>query len=286
MAVKLTVYAGSSLLPQDTERARESAEALGVDLVLRPPIVRGDLLRTPTEGRWNNRVLILDGQFGQDLSVSVTEVREYLGRGLYLAGASSMGALRAVECRTLGMVRHGWVCEQYLTGRVEADSEVALLMDPVTSAALTVPLVNVRWLLRQLGERGELDAGTAAAALEVARGMNYRSRVPEMLANAFRRALPADASHLLARQLEPDTIPEWDRKRLDGTEAVETELRALARFPLPRLTPGHGVGRPAVGGGAGGGLRHRGRRAGRPPVRRTRLGMHTAPPHRTPDVLA
>ncbi|GAA4990741.1 TfuA-like protein [Kitasatospora paranensis] len=231
MAVKLTVYAGSSLLPGDAEKLRESADTLGVDLVMQPPIIRGDLLRTPTEGRWNNRTLILDGQFGQNLSVSVTEIREYLGRGLYLAGASSMGALRAVECRTLGMVQHGWVCEQYRTGRVEADAEVALLMDPITSEALTVPLINVRWLLRELGERGELDAATAATALEVAHRVSYRARIPEALANAFRRTLPADTAGLLARQLEPDALPHWDRKRLDGIDAVEAELHALARFP-------------------------------------------------------
>lgn len=229
--MRLTVYAGSSLLPRDTERLGETADGLGVDLVMRPPIIRGDLLRTPTEGRWNNRTLILDGQFGQNLAVSVTEIREYLGRGLYLAGASSMGALRAVECRTLGMVQHGWICEQYLTGRVEADAEVALLMDPDTSEARTVPLINVRWLLLKLGEHGELDAATAATALEVARCLDYRARIPEALANAFRRALPTEAADLLARQLEPDAIPDWDRKRIDGIEAVETELRALARFP-------------------------------------------------------
>lgn len=230
MAVKLTVYAGSSLLSRDEERLRESADALAVDLVVRPPIVRGDLLRTPTEGKWDNRTLILDGQFGQNLSVSVTEIREYLGRGLYLAGASSMGALRAVECRTLGMIQHGWVCAQYLAGHVEADAEVALLMDPVTSEALTVPLINVRWLLRTMRERGELDAAAAAAALEAARRVGYRNRTPEALANAFRRDLPTGTSDLLTRQLEPGTIPDWDRKRLDGIEAVEAELHALARF--------------------------------------------------------
>ncbi|MFB7598684.1 TfuA-like protein [Streptomyces sp. NPDC056160] len=233
MAVKLTVYAGSSLLSRDKERLRENADTLDVDLVMRPPIIRGDLLRTPTEGKWDNRTLILDGQFGQNLSVSVTEIREYLGRGLYLAGASSMGALRAVECRTLGMIQHGWVCEQYLAGHVEADAEVALLMDPVTSEALTVPLINVRWLLRKLSERGELDTATAATALETARRVGYRNRTPEVLANAFRRVLPTGASDLLARRLEPDTVPDWDRKRLDGIEAVRTELRALARFPSP-----------------------------------------------------
>ncbi|MFE3185949.1 TfuA-like protein [Streptomyces violascens] len=231
MAVKLTVYAGSSLLPRDMKDLGVAADTLGVELVMRPPIIRGDLLGTPTKGRWNNRTLILDGQFGQNLSVSVTEIREYLGRGLYLAGASSMGALRAVECRTLGMVQHGWVCEQYLAGHVESDAEVALLMDPVTSEAVTVPLINVRWLLRTLAERGELDAVTAATALEVAQRVGYRTRIPEALANAFRRNLPTEASDLLAGQLEPEVIPDWDRKRLDGIEAVQTELRALARFP-------------------------------------------------------
>ncbi|MET7686172.1 TfuA-like protein [Streptomyces sp. NPDC005423] len=231
MAVKLTVYAGSSLAPGDIKALSELADTLAVDLVMRPPIIRGDLLQTPTEGKWNNRTLILDGQFGQNLSVSVTEIREYLGRGLYLAGASSMGALRAVECRTLGMIQHGWVCAQYLGGHVDSDAEVALLMDPITSEAVTVPLINVRWLLRTLSESGVLDATTAATALEVAQRVSYRSRIPEALTNAFRRALPTDASDLLARHLEPDVIPDWDRKRLDGIEAVEAELRALARFP-------------------------------------------------------
>ena len=231
MAMKLTVYAGSSLLTSDTEELRDLASSLGVELDLRPPVIRGDLLRTGTEGRWNNRTLILDGQFGQNLSISITEVREYLGRGLYLAGASSMGALRAVECRTLGMIQHGWVCEQYRTGRVEADSEVALLMDPVTSAPLTVPLINVRWLLRQLQEWGELESADAATALGVARRVHYRARIPEALAGAFGRSLTAGAADVLLPHLEPDSIPEWDRKRLDGIEAVESELRALARFP-------------------------------------------------------
>lgn len=231
-AVGVALYAGSSLLPRDTEELRGLAGTLGVDLDLRPPVIRGDLLHTPSEGKWDNRALVLDGQFGQNLAISITEIREYLGRGLYLAGASSMGALRAVECRTLGMIQHGWVCEQYRTGQVEADSEVALLMDPVTSAPLTVPLINVGWLLRQLHERGELNAADAATALDVARRVQYRARIPEAPTGAFRRSLPAEAPDILLPHLEPETIPDWDRKRLDGIEAVESELRALARFPV------------------------------------------------------
>lgn len=231
MAVTLTVYSGSSLYPQDMTRLLDAAVAAGINLVFRPPIIRGDLLAAPASDGWNHRVLILDGQFGQDMAVSVTEVREYLERGSYLAGASSMGALRAVECRVLGMVRYGWVAEQYRNGSIESDAEVALLMDPLTSEALTIPLVNVRWLLRELEGEGRLTARENGEILAVARRVHYRARTPEILAGAFERNLKASSSQLITGFLEPGEMAAWDRKRLDGISAVESEIRAIARFP-------------------------------------------------------
>ncbi|GLY33854.1 TfuA-like protein [Kineosporia sp. NBRC 101731] len=222
MSPVLTVYAGSSLIREDFDRLAARAAASGVELRFRPPIVRGDLLRTPPAADWQERVLILDGHFGQDMAVSVAEVRAYLDRGAYLAGASSMGALRAAECYPLGMVSHGWVAQQYRSGRIDADSDVALLMAPSTSEALTIPLVNVRWLLLQLSGEG------LETALEIAAGLHYRNRLPQILAARLEEGLPPKTASMLTGYLEPQAIPGWDRKRLDGVEAVESEIRALS----------------------------------------------------------
>lgn len=96
---------------------------------MRPPVRRHDLLDLCDAGDCR-AVVMLDGEFGQSLAVSIAEVRTVLEAGLRLHGSSSMGVLRAVECRTLGMIGSGWVYRQYLSGRIESDAEVALLFDP------------------------------------------------------------------------------------------------------------------------------------------------------------
>jgi TfuA protein len=227
MAMTLTVYAGSSLYEEDVARLLSKAAEADVSLVFKPPIIRGDLLAIQAAEGWNWRALILDGRFGQDLAVSVTEVREYLSMGLYLAGASSMGALRAVECRILGMVRHGWVAEQYLSGHIDSDAEVALLMDPVTSMALTIPLVNIRWLLQELEREGTLNPQESEDILHVAQRIHYRARTPDMLSDALQRTLTDSRWQLLTGFLKSEEMPSWDRKRLDGISAVESEIRSM-----------------------------------------------------------
>lgn len=65
----------------------------------------------------------------------------------------------------------------------------------------------------------------------IAKRLHYRARTPEMLANAFQRGLSASPCQLMAGFLEPGEMAAWDRKRLDGISAVESEIQAIARFP-------------------------------------------------------
>jgi hypothetical protein len=48
-------------------------------------------------------VAIVDGEFGQNLSVACRKIIDAIGRGVRLYGAANMGALRAAELRHLGM---------------------------------------------------------------------------------------------------------------------------------------------------------------------------------------
>ncbi|MEC3980178.1 TfuA-like protein [Amycolatopsis sp. H20-H5] len=224
--MKLLTYVGTSLRPADLDGLRAHAAEAGVDLSVRPPIVRRDLLSLVDEVGPDTRVLMLDGEFGQQLSVSVTEIREYLRGGRYLAGGSSMGALRAVECRTIGMHAHGWVAASYLDGSVNADDEVALLYDPDSLEPVTVPLVNVRWLAHVLESEGELGHADAAELFALAAGIHYRARTPAALVRASAARLPRHAADLSAEYLAPDRIDSWDRKRLDGLAAVRDEIAA------------------------------------------------------------
>ncbi|MEH1097776.1 TfuA-like protein [Micromonospora sp. CPCC 205561] len=215
----VTVFTGPSLRPDDRSRLRELATANGVRLDVRPPVRRHDLLAL-RDLPADHRVLMLDGEFGQNLAVSVTEIRAVLRAGIRLHGASSMGVLRAVECRTLGMTGSGWVYEQYASGRIESDAEVALLFDPYDFQPVTVPLVNLRWLIGERVRAGRITTAGGTLALEVARAIHYRDRRPSVVAARWRSHLPPEVRAVLEPELDEERMDGWDRKRLDGLAAL------------------------------------------------------------------
>jgi len=224
LATPLVVFAGPSLRPTDLPVLHAQAVAAGRDLDLRPPVRRLDLLDL-VKSTVDSEVIMLDGEFGQSLAVSITEIRAVLAAGQPLHGASSMGALRAVECRTLGMTGSGWVFEQYLSGAIESDGDVALLYDPDDYVPVTIPLMNVRWLLASKASEGLLTSAAANAALRVAEAAHFHERRPAALLRRWRRELPAHVVEVLEPELADSfALDTWDRKRLDALDAVRMAL--------------------------------------------------------------
>jgi TfuA protein len=219
---RIVVFAGPSLRGADVIKLRELAGMAGRELEFRPPVRRHDLL--DLVGAAAAHTVMLDGEFGQNLAVSITEVRTVLSAGQRISGASSMGALRAVECRTLGMNGSGWVYEQYLSGAVDSDGEVALTYDPDDFTPVTIPLVNLRWLLAQKVQAGSLTAEVSAAALAAARGVHFRDRWAGLLLRRWKQALPGDAISILEPEMPDECRDAWDRKRLDAIQAVRMAL--------------------------------------------------------------
>ena len=69
-----------------------------------------------------------------------------MNSGVKVYGASSMGALRASELDTLGMIGAGYVYTQYATGEVDSDDDVAVMLDNETLEPLSEPLINMRYV--------------------------------------------------------------------------------------------------------------------------------------------
>jgi len=137
-----------------------------LDAVYLPPIKRGDLARLGPEIR---SVGIVDGEFYQSLAVSPKEILPLLERGIAFYGASSMGALRAVELQAYGMVGVGRIFEAYCDGRVDAEDEVALVYEPETYRPLSDPLINIRFALEDAVHSGLVETARAREALETVR---------------------------------------------------------------------------------------------------------------------
>jgi ribosomal protein S12 methylthiotransferase accessory factor len=183
----------------------------------RPPIRRGDL-ESLSEGQV---VGIIDGVFDQNLSVSPTEIRNAIARGVRVAGSSSMGALRAAEVRE--MEGFGRIHRMYREGAIEDDDEVALVFDPDTGRPLSEPMVNIRYAVERLARPGTIEAETARRILTAAKRLHYRDRNYRRILIEAGLSQRSDADALI------NLLRMYDLKREDAISLLEK---------LPHLTPG------------------------------------------------
>jgi TfuA protein len=205
------VYLGPSLT------LREAEQLLEADY--RPPVRRGDLPHC-----FDGTIVIIDGEFGQSLSVSPNEILRLLDQGTRVIGASSMGALRAAELYPYGMRGCGWIFDAYMSGRLIADDEVAVTYSPLDLTALTVPLVNVRVWLERLEQAGRIDGSTARQLLARARRIFYADRTEEHLIAQWEDAIgPEQLRRVLLASGEGIT----DIKALDAREALEVARQTI-----------------------------------------------------------
>ena len=76
------------------------------------------------------------------------------------------GGTQGVELDTLGMEGIGEVY-RYKSGDVESDDEVALIFDPESGIALSIPLVNIRHILKLATDKGIIDGTRGRSCSEL-----------------------------------------------------------------------------------------------------------------------
>ena len=153
------------------------------DAVFLPPARRGDVLAA-IERFGPTTIALVDGYFEQVPAVWHKELLFALSRGVRVAGAASMGALRAAELHSFGMIGVGRVYEAYVTGRFApfpepfiADDEVAVAHGPAELGyPATEAMVDIRATLAAAVEAGVLELQTALAIAAHAKGLFYKER--------------------------------------------------------------------------------------------------------------
>lgn len=113
---KIIIYTGLSI-------SHDKAKVI-LDADYRNPVKRGDISKVINENP--DIIGIIDGVFHQSPAVSHKEIMNALKKGITVIGASSMGALRASELNSLGMIGIGYVYEKYSSGEIESDDDVAV----------------------------------------------------------------------------------------------------------------------------------------------------------------
>lgn len=125
--------------------SKPEALALYPDLIVLPPAAMGDVLGAANRYR-PHAIGIVDGTFLSNMSVFHKEILYAMDQGIWVLGASSMGALRAAECDDYGMIGVGGIYERLVSGEIEDDDEVALTHADSAAGfrALSDALVTIR----------------------------------------------------------------------------------------------------------------------------------------------
>jgi len=212
-AAQAVVFLGPTL-PESECRSILAAD-------VRPPARRGDVYRAIADGF--DTIVLIDGEFHGSPAVWQREIVDAMAEGLRVHGASSMGALRAAELHTFGMVGHGRIFEWFRDGLLVADDEVALTYAVTTAGyhPTSEPLVNIRATLA----KAVPDVLTAAECEQVvaqARATYFADRSFDALfAAAPVTQWSAGRRDAFERFITANRI---DQKRLDAIAA----LRAVA----------------------------------------------------------
>ncbi|MFA5565532.1 MAG: TfuA-like protein [Acidimicrobiia bacterium] len=215
---ELVIFGGPSLPAAEISRLLPEA-------VVKPPAAMGDVYRAL--GGRPKAIGIIDGYFERVPAPWHKELLWAMEQGVQLFGASSMGALRAVELLPFGMVGVGTVFEWFRDGVLEDDDEVAVAhlgpqddFRPTTDA-----MVNIRATLSQARHEGVITNDEADQVAKISKALHYTERrwptVLRLLERAAatevqRKLVPwlaegainqkaADARHLL------EVMAEWDR---------------------------------------------------------------------------
>lgn len=143
--VKIIIYTGLSV-PFD--KARDILDSHDdIEVIYKRPIKRGDLKIDLKENP--DIIGIIDGVFHQNSAVGHKEILEAINNGVKVFGASSMGALRASELDSLGMIGIGYCYNQYASGTIDSDDDVAVMLDSESLEALSVPLISMNYVFTQ-----------------------------------------------------------------------------------------------------------------------------------------
>ena len=170
--IKIIVYTGLSLSFDEAKEILDSTDK--VEVIYKRPIQRGDLGQVLKENP--NIIAIIDGVFHQNSAVGHKEILKVMKSGVKVYGASSMGALRASELDSLGMIGAGYVYNQYATGEVDSDDDVAVMLDSDSLEALSEPLINMKYVFENAVKKNIISEEEKEDLLKIAKKTYYPQR--------------------------------------------------------------------------------------------------------------
>ncbi len=178
-------------------------------------------------------IALIDGRFESVAAVWHKEILYAIQQGIIVFGASSMGALRAAELHSFGMMGVGRIFELYRDNVLTDDDEVALIhaTEEFGYRALSEPMINIRDALRSALELQIIRKETHDLLLSEMKQRFYWDRSWEAaFAAGCKFGLPENELQTLS------TWVEQVRPNLKRDDAIEL-LQHLANGPSKVTVP-------------------------------------------------
>lgn len=226
--MKAVIFAGPSLRPSERPRGGPSIEWRG-------PAQRGCVYQAARQGF--SIIGLVDGHFRTAPAVLHKEILWVIREGCAVYGAASMGALRAAELHAFGMAGVGTIYEDYVSGRLTRDDEVAIEHGPaeLDYFPLSDALVDIRYSLAFAASRGVISHAAETALLDYAASRFYASRrLRDVVTQA---SSDRSVGHLSADALDWIIRNRCYRKRDDALELLAVINSALLSCSPP-VAPG------------------------------------------------
>jgi TfuA protein len=166
---KPIVYLGPTL-------SREEATKI-LDADYRDPAKKGDFLMLSRDSDEKKYVGFVDGVFLHDYPPSPIEVYHLATRkNIELIGASSLGALRAVELEKFGMKGIGKIFQLYKNGIINADDEVAVTFVRENNILQSEAMIDIRFNLFLAYKKGIITNRTKKRIAKIAKNVYFPFR--------------------------------------------------------------------------------------------------------------
>ncbi len=235
----ILVFLGPTLRLPDAEKV--------LDAIYLQPVAQGDILLAAHAFHPRAMVLI-DGQFEDRPAVRHKEILWAMAQGIIMIGAASMGALRAAELSSFGMVGIGLIYRWYRRWPLAPDDAVAIHSAPAALGflPLTESLVDIQRTLSSLMRRGIITPAERNELCALARRINFRDRtIPAVLRAAewptnryaeIRQGFTAQkrADAMLALKLAPSIVNQNNQKELYTWISTNTFDRDLEASGIDR----------------------------------------------------
>lgn len=166
---KPIIYLGPTL-------SREKAIKI-LDADYRDPAKKGDFLMLSQDSDEKKYVGFIDGVFLHDYPPSPIEVYHLATRkNIELIGASSLGALRAVELEKFGMKGIGKIFQLYKNGIINADDEVAVTFTRENNILQSEAMIDIRFNLFLAYKKGIITNQTKKRIAKIAKNIYFPFR--------------------------------------------------------------------------------------------------------------